>query len=257
MTREPGDLPVAVGPLRGRGVPGNRGLSSRDDRLGSCARNKSPCVVCPPRSRSPGSGPGEAHALQRFVSQGIPFSHSHRLRCAPKTPSSSPPHARSSSCRKSGRRSPSSTARPSGVASPTRWSICCATFRASPSRATAASAPPRPYLHPRRRERPDRCADRRREAERSVLAGRRLQLRQSARRQHRAHRSVARLAVGVVGQPGDRRRGEPHDRSNPPTSSAANARAEYGWRDTRELVGNVSQKFGPVSASVGVGRLPH
>jgi len=34
---------------------------------------------------------------------------------------------------------------------------------------------------------------------------------------------------------------------------SANARAEYGWRGTRELVGNVSEKFGPMSASVGVG----
>lgn len=31
LTREPGDLPSAVGPLRGRGVQRDRGLSSRDD----------------------------------------------------------------------------------------------------------------------------------------------------------------------------------------------------------------------------------
>jgi len=34
---------------------------------------------------------------------------------------------------------------------------------------------------------------------------------------------------------------------------AANARAEYGWRGTRELVGNISEKFGPASVSVGAG----
>jgi vitamin B12 transporter len=34
-----------------------------------------------------------------------------------------------------------------------------------------------------------------------------------------------------------------------------NANAEYGWRDTGQVVGNVSGKFGPVSASVGVGYL--
>ncbi|MBX5462298.1 MAG: TonB-dependent receptor [Steroidobacteraceae bacterium] len=39
----------------------------------------------------------------------------------------------------------------------------------------------------------------------------------------------------------------------PTDELAANARAEYGWRSTREIVGNVSQKFGRVSASVGAG----
>ena len=34
-----------------------------------------------------------------------------------------------------------------------------------------------------------------------------------------------------------------------------NANAEYGWRDTGQVVGNVSGKFGPVSASVGAGYL--
>lgn len=34
-----------------------------------------------------------------------------------------------------------------------------------------------------------------------------------------------------------------------------NANAEYGWRDTGQIVGNVSGKFGPVSASVGGGYL--
>jgi vitamin B12 transporter len=39
----------------------------------------------------------------------------------------------------------------------------------------------------------------------------------------------------------------------PTEELSANARAEYGWRSTRELVGNVSQKIGPVSASLGAG----
>lgn len=34
-----------------------------------------------------------------------------------------------------------------------------------------------------------------------------------------------------------------------------NANAEYGWRDTGQVIGNVSGKFGPVSASVGAGYL--
>ena len=34
-----------------------------------------------------------------------------------------------------------------------------------------------------------------------------------------------------------------------------NANAEYGWRDTGQVLGNVSGKFGPVSASVGAGYL--
>lgn len=34
-----------------------------------------------------------------------------------------------------------------------------------------------------------------------------------------------------------------------------NAQAEYGWRDTGQVVGNVSGKFGPVSASIGAGYL--
>jgi vitamin B12 transporter len=34
-----------------------------------------------------------------------------------------------------------------------------------------------------------------------------------------------------------------------------NANAEYGWRDTGQIVGNVSGKFGPVSASAGAGYL--
>jgi vitamin B12 transporter len=42
--------------------------------------------------------------------------------------------------------------------------------------------------------------------------------------------------------------------TEPTDTLAANARAEYGWHDTRELVGNVSQKFGRVSASVGAGQ---
>lgn len=41
--------------------------------------------------------------------------------------------------------------------------------------------------------------------------------------------------------------------AEPTDTLATNARAEYGWRDTRQLVGNVSRKFGPVSASLGVG----
>ena len=41
--------------------------------------------------------------------------------------------------------------------------------------------------------------------------------------------------------------------AEPTEELAANARAEYGWRNTRELVGNVSHKIGPVSASVGAG----
>ena len=41
----------------------------------------------------------------------------------------------------------------------------------------------------------------------------------------------------------------------PTEELVANARAEYGWRDTRQLVGNVSRKFGAVSASVGAGEL--
>jgi len=39
----------------------------------------------------------------------------------------------------------------------------------------------------------------------------------------------------------------------PTDELSANARAEYGWRSTSELVGNVSQKIGPVSASLGAG----
>jgi vitamin B12 transporter len=41
--------------------------------------------------------------------------------------------------------------------------------------------------------------------------------------------------------------------TEPTEELSANARAEYGWRSTRELVGNVSQKIGPVSASLGAG----
>jgi vitamin B12 transporter len=39
----------------------------------------------------------------------------------------------------------------------------------------------------------------------------------------------------------------------PTDELAAHARAEYGWHNTRELVGNVSEKLGRVSASVGAG----
>lgn len=38
MTREPGNLPDAVDPSCGRGVPRDRGLSSRDDAIGPYAR---------------------------------------------------------------------------------------------------------------------------------------------------------------------------------------------------------------------------
>ncbi|MBB3859591.1 vitamin B12 transporter [Novosphingobium hassiacum] len=41
----------------------------------------------------------------------------------------------------------------------------------------------------------------------------------------------------------------------PTEAIAVNAAAEYGWRDTARVVGNVSGKFGPVSASVGAGYL--
>lgn len=41
----------------------------------------------------------------------------------------------------------------------------------------------------------------------------------------------------------------------PADQLAVNAAAEYGWRDTARVVGNVSGKFGPVSASVGAGYL--
>jgi vitamin B12 transporter len=40
---------------------------------------------------------------------------------------------------------------------------------------------------------------------------------------------------------------------DPTEELSLNANAEYGWRDTGQLVGNVSGKFGLVSASVGVG----
>lgn len=41
----------------------------------------------------------------------------------------------------------------------------------------------------------------------------------------------------------------------PTDQLAVNAAAEYGWRDTARVAGNVSGKFGPVSASVGAGYL--
>ncbi len=41
----------------------------------------------------------------------------------------------------------------------------------------------------------------------------------------------------------------------PTEKLALNFAAEYGWRDTARVVGNVSGKFGPVSASVGAGYL--
>ena len=41
----------------------------------------------------------------------------------------------------------------------------------------------------------------------------------------------------------------------PTEDLAVNAAAEYGWRDTARVVGNISGKFGPVSASIGAGYL--
>lgn len=41
----------------------------------------------------------------------------------------------------------------------------------------------------------------------------------------------------------------------PTEDLTVNASGEYGWRDTTRVVGNVSGKFGPVSASVGAGYL--
>jgi vitamin B12 transporter len=41
--------------------------------------------------------------------------------------------------------------------------------------------------------------------------------------------------------------------AEPTEEFAGSARAEYGWRGTRQLVGNVSQQLGPVAASIGVG----
>lgn len=41
----------------------------------------------------------------------------------------------------------------------------------------------------------------------------------------------------------------------PTEDIAVNGRAEYGYRDTAQIVGNVSGKFGPVAASVGGGYL--
>lgn len=41
----------------------------------------------------------------------------------------------------------------------------------------------------------------------------------------------------------------------PTEQRAVNAAAEYGWRNTARVVGNVSGKFGPVSASIGAGYL--
>jgi vitamin B12 transporter len=44
--------------------------------------------------------------------------------------------------------------------------------------------------------------------------------------------------------------------SREPTEKLSlNAHGEYGWRNTAQVVGNVSGKFGPVSASVGAGYL--
>ena len=44
---------------------------------------------------------------------------------------------------------------------------------------------------------------------------------------------------------------------DPTEELAANAQAEYGWRNTRELVGNVSQKLGPGLREPGRGQFPH
>jgi vitamin B12 transporter len=41
--------------------------------------------------------------------------------------------------------------------------------------------------------------------------------------------------------------------AEPTDTLAANARAEYGYRDTRQVVGNVSQRFGRVGMSLGAG----
>lgn len=42
--------------------------------------------------------------------------------------------------------------------------------------------------------------------------------------------------------------------TRPPTETLrVNARAEYGWRDTTNVVGNISGKVGPVAASIGGG----
>jgi vitamin B12 transporter len=41
----------------------------------------------------------------------------------------------------------------------------------------------------------------------------------------------------------------------PTETPTANLQAEYGWRDTSQVVGNLSGKFGPVSASIGAGYL--
>src|SRR3546814_16140072 len=39
----------------------------------------------------------------------------------------------------------------------------------------------------------------------------------------------------------------------PTEKRSFNARAEYGWRDTAQTVGNISGVFGPVAASLGAG----
>ncbi len=41
--------------------------------------------------------------------------------------------------------------------------------------------------------------------------------------------------------------------AEPTDALAANARAEYGWRNSGQIVGNASGRFGPVAASLGAG----
>jgi vitamin B12 transporter len=55
-----------------------------------------------------------------------------------------------------------------------------------------------------------------------------------------------------VGQPGHRRRRQ-HDHQAPTEQFSANARGEYGYRNTAQIVGNVAGKAGPLSASAGAG----
>ena len=70
-------------------------------------------------------------------------------------------------------------------------------------------------FYPRCGERPDRRADRRRQAQRPLFDRGRLQLRSCPDRQHRAGRSGAWFAERSLRQPSNRRRGEPdHPRTD-------------------------------------------
>ena len=219
-TREPGDLPVTVDPSRARGVPGGRGLSSRERRLkasdGRCARCRGMSRVRFPsclqhRRRGDSRCLLPVPALAQIASSSPLASTDDDAKRDVVVTATRAEQDRSRS--RPGRHRP----RPATTSSAARPSSLSDLLATTPGVTVTRNGGVGGFTAVRMRgaeARPDAGGDRRRPRQRSVLARRRLRLRQSAVGQRRAR---SRCCAARIRCRGAARRSAASSTSSPPT----------------------------------------